>query len=121
MWGVEPNTLGLIVVGLMNLATLYYTRRTEKNTNSMKDALVARTAESSHAAGRDEMRVESEATAALVAEGVKQATTANNNGNIPTGRPLPVADSRTATATERTATASERIAVAAETASAKKP
>lgn len=72
MLGIDQNTLALIVLAILQGVNLWYTRRTEKNTNSMKDALVARTAESSHAAGRDEMRVESEIKAAQVAEGVKQ-------------------------------------------------
>ena len=70
IWGMEPNTIGLIIIGLLTLVNTYYTRRTEKNTNSMKDALVKSTADSSHAAGREEGRAEAKAGAALVAEGV---------------------------------------------------
>lgn len=86
-------------------------KQVEVATNSMKDALVAKTAEASHAAGKEEGRVEGEVRAALVAEGVKQGS---SSGNLVGDRPLPVADDRTATATERTATASERVADAAE-------
>lgn len=50
----EWNSLILLLVAVMNAVTLYYTRKTEKNTNSMKDALVAQTALASHAAGRKE-------------------------------------------------------------------
>lgn len=66
--GVSSNTWVLLVVAVMQLITLYYTRKTEKNTNSMKDALVA----NAYREGRAEMKSESEATAASVAKGVKQ-------------------------------------------------
>lgn len=54
---------------LFGLLTLMYARRTELNTNSMKDALVARTAESFEAKGRDEERVRGALKAADVAGG----------------------------------------------------
>lgn len=77
--------------------------KTEINTNSMKDALVKATGEAAHAAGKEEGRSEGEAKAVIVA------------GLHPTqAQPLPVADNRTAEATERTAAASERSAAAAE-------
>lgn len=69
---MDVNTGVLLLVAVLNIATLYFTRQTEKNTNSMKDALVASTGVAAHAAGRDEMRAESEATAAAVAKGVTQ-------------------------------------------------
>lgn len=45
------NTLGLVAIALINLYTAYISRKTEKNTNSMKDALVASTAKENYAAG----------------------------------------------------------------------
>lgn len=45
---VALAVFGNTVVGLF---TVYYTRRTEKNTNSMKDALVKTTGESEKAKG----------------------------------------------------------------------
>ncbi len=44
-------------------------QKTEINTNSMKDALVASTKAASHAEGREEARVEGEAKAATLAAG----------------------------------------------------
>ena len=52
------NTIGLIFVALCNLYVAYISRKTEKNTNSMKDALVASTAKASKAEGRQEERDE---------------------------------------------------------------
>lgn len=66
---IEPNTMVLLVVAVMNAATLYYSHRTEKNTNSMKDALVKSTAEASHLAGREEARLEGDVKAATLAKG----------------------------------------------------
>lgn len=70
MFGLEPNTIALGVVGVINLATavlaaLTYSqsRKTELNTNSMKDALVKAVATSARMEGRDEMRAEAEKTA----------------------------------------------------------
>ncbi len=55
----------LLVIALLNAftaamswQTMKMATRTEQNTNSMKDALVAATASASHAAGREEMRAE---------------------------------------------------------------
>lgn len=76
MLGVDPNTWALIVLAALQGINLYYTRRTEKNTNSLITTALLRTAESSHAAGRDEMRTEGEAKAATLAEGVKQGESA---------------------------------------------
>jgi hypothetical protein len=45
------NTLALIAVALLNLYTAYIARQTEKNTNSMKDALVRSTAQENWNAG----------------------------------------------------------------------
>ena len=45
------NTLGLVLVALINFYGAYMARKTEKNTNSMKDALVAATAKASRAEG----------------------------------------------------------------------
>jgi hypothetical protein len=45
------NTFMLLIVAALNAYTAYLSLRTEKNTNSMKDALVASTAKASHAEG----------------------------------------------------------------------
>lgn len=66
---LELNSLILLLVAVMNGVTLYYSRRTEKNTNSMKDELVRATGEKAHAAGKEEARAEGEAKAAILAEG----------------------------------------------------
>lgn len=72
VWNLDLNTIVLALVGAMTLINTYYTRRTEKNTNSMKDALVASTGQLAHAAGKEEGRIEGEVKAAAVAEGVAQ-------------------------------------------------
>lgn len=53
---IDLQTIALVLIGVMNLVTLYYSRKTEKNTNSMKDALVEATAKLSHAEGKEEGR-----------------------------------------------------------------
>lgn len=58
MFGVSLDTIVLLIVAIMNALTLYYTHKTEKNTNSMKDALVASTAKASHAEGLAEGKAE---------------------------------------------------------------
>lgn len=81
----EPwiNNLILLLIAAISAWTAWTTRqtkavavesldvskKTEINTNSMKDALVKATAEASHAAGVTEERVKGEAKAALVAQG----------------------------------------------------
>lgn len=70
---VEPNTWLLVLVAVMNAITMYYTRRTEKNTNSMKDALVQSTADASFSKGEKSGRLEGEVKAAALAEGKLQA------------------------------------------------
>jgi hypothetical protein len=54
------NTVLLLAVAGLNAYTAYISHRTEKNTNSMKDALVKTTGELAHATGlregRDEAR-----------------------------------------------------------------
>jgi hypothetical protein len=62
---VDPTAWVMLIIALINAPTwivsgftLYYTWRTEKNTNSMKDALVKTTGIAAHAAGREEMRAE---------------------------------------------------------------
>lgn len=82
IFGMEPNTVGLIIIGILTLMNTYYTRKTENNTNSMKDALVAQTKESAHAAGKEEGRVEAKATAALIAEGVHRGENAKKVGDV---------------------------------------
>lgn len=61
MLGVDVNTWVLAAVALMNVCTLYYARKTEINTNSMKDALVVATAKAAHAKGKEAGRKEEEA------------------------------------------------------------
>lgn len=82
---IEPNTVALIAVALINAYVAYQAKKTrslasetkniaeqtEKNTNSMKDALVASTKLASHAEGKEEGRIEGEAKAATLAEGIK--------------------------------------------------
>lgn len=72
MFDIKPDTVVLLIVAAMNALTLYYTRRTEKNTNSMKDALVASEKTASHAEGKEEGRAEGVVTAAILAQGVVQ-------------------------------------------------
>lgn len=85
MWDrFDLNTAMLFGIALSNAAGLYFSWRAksiavttsetvavlEKNTNSIKDALVAKTGEAAHAAGREEMRIEGEAKAATLAMGL---------------------------------------------------
>lgn len=85
------NFLTAIITGI----TLYYSRRTEINTNSMKDALVSATSRADRAEGKEEGRLEVIAVP-------------------PSSGPLPVTDSRTAAAAEQTATAATATAKATE-------
>lgn len=78
MWGIDHNTAVLLLVAVMNAATLFYTRRTEKNTNSMKDALVVSTSAVAHQAGRNEAAAEARDVAATLAEGVLQGRNQDN-------------------------------------------
>lgn len=57
------------ITAAVSLATLHFARRTELNTNSMKDELVAATRKSALGEGRDAMRVEAEGRAADLAKG----------------------------------------------------
>lgn len=50
------NTLVLLGIALLTLLNTYYSRRTEKNTNSLVTRLVASTKLESHAAGKEEER-----------------------------------------------------------------
>lgn len=54
------------------VATQVAVEKTEVNTNHMREQLVTATGEAAHAAGRQEMRQEAEATAATLAKGQKQ-------------------------------------------------
>ncbi len=79
---IDPN-LTLLVIALCNLVTAVLTWRShravketqvnvqkiETATNSMKDALVARTGEAAHAAGLEEGRAAGAVTAATLARG----------------------------------------------------
>jgi hypothetical protein len=59
---VSIDTVILLIVAAMNAYTAWRTRQVEKNTNSMKDALVSSTAKASlaegHAAGLEQGRDE---------------------------------------------------------------
>lgn len=70
---LDLQTIVLLIVAAMNMITMYYTRKTEKNTNSMKDALVEATAKVSHAEGREEGRELEEKRADNVAASSKPA------------------------------------------------
>jgi len=48
---VDWNTAGLVAVAIINLYVAHMARKTEKNTNSMKDELVKSTAKASYSAG----------------------------------------------------------------------
>ena len=72
---LDPNST-LLAIAVLNVITAFLAYRThkltkevEKQTNSMKDALVASTREASFAAGHDKGRLEGEATAATLAKG----------------------------------------------------
>lgn len=101
MWDVNLNTFMLLLIALANLWAVHLARQTrtdmktlETQTNSIKDALVAKTAEAAEAKGRDDQRAVSERTAReLLSAG-----------------PLPVEDDRAATAAEKSAGALEKIA-----------
>lgn len=88
MMAIDPN-ITLLAVAVANAATAYFAWRakivatetkeialqTEKNTNSMKDALVLKVGEAAHAAGLEQGRVAGEAKAAVLAEGNRQGAT----------------------------------------------
>jgi hypothetical protein len=74
---LDINTIVLMIVAAMNLYGVIIAKRTntnmaivEKATNSMKDALVAATANASHAAGKEEGLAQGAATAATLAQGI---------------------------------------------------
>lgn len=69
---VDLNIVGLIILAIMQLITLYYTRRTEKNTNSMKDALVAQAGVLGHAAGVVAGKAEAVSTATVLADDIRK-------------------------------------------------
>jgi hypothetical protein len=60
MLGIDGNTWVLLMVAVLTGFNTYYTRKTEKNTNSMKDALVASADIEGHARGLKEGREEKE-------------------------------------------------------------
>ena len=59
----DLTVVGWIVLGLINLATLYYTRLLEKNTNSKMDKVIALTAQLGEAKGREDQRQETQGQA----------------------------------------------------------
>lgn len=108
------ETLILLIIALLNAYTAWATmqnkqdiRKIELATNSMKDALVAATDKSAHAAGREEGRQEGAATAAVLARGAL-----SSHGPLQSvgGEEVPTKDRRVAEAAERTASAQERVA-----------
>lgn len=109
---VDLNTWVLAGVAIMNALTLYYTRQTEKNTNSLVTSLVNTTAAASDAAGAERARKEGELKAALVKAAGHGPASVQPPPSDKT--PLPVADDRTAKAAERTAAAAEGSAKATE-------
>jgi len=58
MLGIDGNTWVLLAVAALTAINTYYSRKTEKNTNSMKDALVASADVEGHARGLKEGREE---------------------------------------------------------------
>lgn len=114
MLAFDWNNIVLLVIALLQTYNTYLVRRTEKNTNSMKDALVVSTAKENFTAGRDVERAKSEAAVAALTKGMLLGAGGPVIPLASADQPIPVADNRTATATERTATASERVASAAE-------
>jgi hypothetical protein len=73
---ISPEIMGWMFIALCNLVTAMLTVRThnlalqtEKNTNSMKDALVKATGQAQHAAGMEAGRAEGAVKAAALAEG----------------------------------------------------
>lgn len=129
MLTVDLNTWVLFAVAVMNAMTLFYTRKTEKNTNSLVSNLLDKTAQASDAAGATRARKEGELTAALKAAQPAavavpvyapqqqpqqfqppQPTAQPSQGPSSKAAPLPVADDRTAKAAEKTATAAQQTA-----------
>lgn len=79
LFSVDANTVALAFIAVLNVITAilaYKTHRqaklTEKNTNSMKDALVAATKKASFAEGREDMRSETKADEKAEAKGTKK-------------------------------------------------
>jgi hypothetical protein len=79
MADIDLNTLALLGIAGLNAFTAWVawqtrdlTKKTETNTNSMREQLVTATGLAAHAAGLEEGRVEGKATAATLAKGVKQ-------------------------------------------------
>jgi hypothetical protein len=64
-----------MITGVFAFITLVYARRTEKNTNSMKDALVVATETAAYSRGVDEERVRGKLEAATLAQGALAVTT----------------------------------------------
>lgn len=62
------NTIGLIILAILQLIGYRDIKNIEKNTNSMKDALVASTAKASRAEGVEAERTAAEDKAAKLAE-----------------------------------------------------
>lgn len=91
---IDPNVVMWVLIALVNAYTAWLVHRThetigtvtkdvkevkenilivERATNSMKDALVAKTGEAAHAAGLEEGRIAGEEKAATLAQGVLAA------------------------------------------------
>lgn len=117
---VPWNTILLAIIAVANALAGYWAYRTrldirtlEVNTNGIKDALVARTAEASEAKGRDTQRAVADSVAAGIAKAQANILNVFERGaKVPA--PVPVADDRVAGAAERSAIATERVASATE-------
>lgn len=64
---LDANTVGWIIVGAMQLLTLSYQRKMEKNTNSKFDMLLRVRGDQQYAAGKEDQRVAGETIATAVA------------------------------------------------------
>lgn len=58
MSSIDGNTWVLLIVAVLTAVNTYYSRKTEKNTNSMKDQLVDAAGKVGHAEGLKEGRRE---------------------------------------------------------------
>lgn len=114
------NSLLIAITAIMTYLTRKDMASVKHETNSMKDALVAKVGEAADAQGFERARRESEAASQQRAEGRRQERekitqeTTSLNINNPNPNPVPVKDDRTAVAAERSAAATERVATATE-------
>lgn len=130
---VQANSLGIVLVALFNLIGIIWIGRNtrqaaadarqavevvkvvEKNTNSMKDALVESTRIAAQLKGQQQERQAGDARKAAEAEGraeIRKEMRDHGSAAVtllePQPAPVPVTDTRTADAAERTADAAEK-------------